>query len=143
MPYFTNERQSRPTTLWDLWPRAPTWVSPSSGYTYATASDSTITQTIAPMPTRACWLKSSLLVGGWRSQAAHERLYYSTGRFGQSISDVDSPQRWQPGRDHLQHWQTRAASAHYQVEANGTVGQLRANSNTAWHAGNWTVTPSP
>lgn len=34
-------------------------------------------------------------------------------------------------------WQTREASAHYQVEANGTVGQLVYDSDTAWHAGNW------
>lgn len=34
-------------------------------------------------------------------------------------------------------WQTREASAHYQVEANGTVGQLVWDKDTAWHAGNW------
>ena len=34
-------------------------------------------------------------------------------------------------------WQTREASAHYQVEDDGTIGQLVYDSNTAWHAGNW------
>lgn len=36
-------------------------------------------------------------------------------------------------------WQTRAASANYQVEANGTIGQLVRDSDIAWHAGNWGV----
>lgn len=34
-------------------------------------------------------------------------------------------------------WQTREASAHYQVEDDGTIGQLVWDSNTAWHASNW------
>lgn len=34
-------------------------------------------------------------------------------------------------------WQTREASAHYQVEANGVIGQLVHDRDTAWHAGNW------
>lgn len=34
-------------------------------------------------------------------------------------------------------WQTRQASAHYQVEDDGRIGQLVWDSNTAWHAGNW------
>ena len=34
-------------------------------------------------------------------------------------------------------WQTRVASAHYQVEDDGTIGQLVWDSNTAWHASNW------
>lgn len=33
-------------------------------------------------------------------------------------------------------WQTRQASAHYQVDINGTIGQLVWDSDTAWHAGN-------
>lgn len=33
-------------------------------------------------------------------------------------------------------WQTREASAHYQVDANGRVGQLVNDWDTAWHAGN-------
>lgn len=34
-------------------------------------------------------------------------------------------------------WQTRAASAHYQVESSGRIGQLVHDGDTAWHAGNW------
>lgn len=34
-------------------------------------------------------------------------------------------------------WQTREASAHYQVESSGRVGQLVWDRDTAWHAGNW------
>lgn len=34
-------------------------------------------------------------------------------------------------------WQTRQASAHYQVASDGTIGQLVYDANTAWHAGNW------
>jgi hypothetical protein len=34
-------------------------------------------------------------------------------------------------------WQTREASAHYQVQSDGQVGRLVADGNTAWHAGNW------
>ena len=34
-------------------------------------------------------------------------------------------------------WQSRAASAHYQVEFSGRIGQLVWDKDTAWHAGNW------
>lgn len=34
-------------------------------------------------------------------------------------------------------WQTRKASAHYQVESSGRIGQLVWDRDTAWHAGNW------
>lgn len=34
-------------------------------------------------------------------------------------------------------WLTREASAHYQVESSGRIGQLVWDNNTAWHAGNW------
>lgn len=34
-------------------------------------------------------------------------------------------------------WQNRETSAHYQVEGNGTIGQLVWDVDTAWHAGNW------
>ncbi|TYR15638.1 peptidoglycan recognition protein family protein [Corynebacterium urealyticum] len=33
-------------------------------------------------------------------------------------------------------WQTRAASAHYQVESGGRIGQLVWDRDTAWHAAN-------
>lgn len=34
-------------------------------------------------------------------------------------------------------WQTREASAQYQVESSGRTGQLVWDSDTAWHASNW------
>lgn len=34
-------------------------------------------------------------------------------------------------------WQDRPASAHYQVDSNGRIGQLVNDWDTAWHAGNW------
>ena len=34
-------------------------------------------------------------------------------------------------------WQTRQASAHYQVQSDGLIGQLVWDGDTAWHAGNW------
>ena len=34
-------------------------------------------------------------------------------------------------------WQTRAASAHYQVEESGRIGQIVWDKDTAWHAGNF------
>lgn len=34
-------------------------------------------------------------------------------------------------------WQKRKASAHYQVEESGRIGQLVWDSDTAWHASNW------
>lgn len=39
-------------------------------------------------------------------------------------------------------WQSREASAHYQIDINGRVGQLVNDWDTAWHAGNanpWTI----
>ncbi|WP_115728239.1 peptidoglycan recognition protein family protein [Actinomyces culturomici] len=34
-------------------------------------------------------------------------------------------------------WQTRPASAHYQVTTDGRIGQLVHDADTAWHAGDW------
>lgn len=34
-------------------------------------------------------------------------------------------------------WQTRPASAHWQVESGGRIGQLVNDWDTGWHAGNW------
>lgn len=36
-------------------------------------------------------------------------------------------------------WQTREASAHYQVESSGRIGQLVWDGDTAWHAGNFSA----
>ena len=41
------------------------------------------------------------------------------------------------GEGCYQVWQTREASAHYQVDANGGITQLVWDSDTAWHAGNY------
>lgn len=41
--------------------------------------------------------------------------------------------------DCWQTWQTRPASAHYQVESTGRVGQLVYDRDTAWHAGDSSV----
>ena len=39
-------------------------------------------------------------------------------------------------------WLTRVASAHYQVESSGRIGQLVWDRDTAWHCGNRTVDPN-
>lgn len=36
-------------------------------------------------------------------------------------------------------WQTREASAHYQVAADGSITQLVWDTDTAWHSGDWTA----
>lgn len=145
----TNENgQSRYLTPAGFVAKGSTWVSPSNGNTYVTASDGTITQVIAPNAGESyCWLKSSPY---WSGAGAVKELllkkngqntHYSTGRFGQSISKIvihhNAGNLTTEGCYYT--WQTRPASAHYQVEANGTVGQLVLDSNTAWHAGNWTI----
>ena len=140
----TNENgQSRYLTPAGFVAKGSTWVSPSNGNTYVTASDGTITQVIAPNAGESyCWLKSSPY---WSGAGAVKELlmnvHYSTGRFGQSISKIvihhNAGNLTTEGCYNT--WQTRPASAHYQVEANGTVGQLVLDSNTAWHAGNWTI----
>lgn len=145
----TNESgQSRYLTPAGFVAKGSTWVSPSNGYTYVTSSDGTITQAIAPNAgLDYCWLKSSPY---WSGAGAVKELllkkngqntHYSTGRYGQSISKIvihhNAGNLTTEGCYNT--WQTRPASAHYQVEANGTVGQLVLDSNTAWHAGNWTI----
>lgn len=39
-------------------------------------------------------------------------------------------------------WQSREASAHYQVETSGRIGQLVRDRDTAWHAGSWAANGS-
>ena len=65
--------------------------------------------------------------------------HYTAGRSGYSIDKVivhhnDGNLTVQGCYDV---WQTREASAHYQVCTDGTIGQLVWDSNTAWHASNW------
>ena len=65
--------------------------------------------------------------------------HYTPGRDGESIRFITIHHNaanltvggcWQT-------WQNRPASAHYQVEENGTIGQLVWDRDTAWHAGTW------
>lgn len=67
--------------------------------------------------------------------------HFTSGRAGQSIQYVVIHHN--AGdlsiRDCYNVWQSRPASAHYQVDRNGRIGQLVWDSDTAWHAGNWTA----
>lgn len=64
--------------------------------------------------------------------------HYTSGRAGRSIDKIvlhhNAGNLTTKGCYDV--WQTRQASAHYQVESSGTIGQLVWDSNTAWHAGN-------
>ena len=66
-------------------------------------------------------------------------LHYTEGRQGHSIDKViihhNGGNLTVDGCYDV--WQTREASAHYQVTSDGTIGQLVYDANTAWHAGNW------
>ena len=65
--------------------------------------------------------------------------HYTAGRQGSSIKHVVVHHNG--GNLSIQGcydvWQTREASAHYQVDANGRIGQLVHDSDTAWHSGSW------
>lgn len=65
--------------------------------------------------------------------------HYSEGRYGSSIEFIvvhyNAGNLTTEGCYSV--WQTRQASAHYQVEESGRVGQLVFDRNTAWHASNW------
>ena len=78
----------------------------------------------------------------WNTLEADEvkllTLHYTPGRNGRKINKVVIHHNagnlsingcWQV-------WQTREASAHYQVDASGRIGQLVYDDDTAWHAGN-------
>ena len=140
----TNENgKSRYLTPAGFVAKGSTWVSPSNGNTYVTASDGTITQVIAPNAGESyCWLKSSPY---WSGAGAVKELlmnvHYSKGRYGASISKIVIHHNMGNLTTETCYatWQTRAASAHYQVEANGTVGQLVLDSDTAWQAGDWQI----
>lgn len=66
-------------------------------------------------------------------------VHYSSGRFGRSIEHVVI--HYNAGNLTVEGcysvWQNREASAHYQVEDDGRIGQLVWDRDTAWRAGNW------
>lgn len=65
--------------------------------------------------------------------------HYTAGRSGRKIDKVITHHN--AGKLTIKGcwdvWQTRQASAHYQVDSNGRIGQLVWDRDTAWHAGNW------
>lgn len=79
----------------------------------------------------------------WNNLTADQNLlmnkHYTAGRAGRSINKIVLHHN--AGRLSIQEcwnvWQTRKASAHYQVDSNGRIGQLVWDRDTAWHAGNW------
>ncbi|MDY5273730.1 MAG: N-acetylmuramoyl-L-alanine amidase [Arcanobacterium sp.] len=79
----------------------------------------------------------------WNNLQADQNLlmnkHYTPGRAGHSINTIVLHHN--AGRLSIQEcwnvWQTRQASAHYQVDVNGRIGQLVWDRDTAWHAGNW------
>ena len=79
----------------------------------------------------------------WEKLEADENMiinkHFSEGRDGASIKYIVLHHN--AGNlsiaDCARTWQTREASAHYQVQSDGRIGQLVWDTNTAWHAGNW------
>lgn len=65
--------------------------------------------------------------------------HFSHGRSGARIQHVVVHYNDADGsvEDVWNWWQTRKASAHYQVESSGRIGQLVWDRDTAWHAGLW------
>lgn len=65
--------------------------------------------------------------------------HYTSGRSGQTITKVilhhNAGDLSIDGAYGV--WQTREASAHYQVQSDGKIGQLVWDRDTAWNAGNW------
>lgn len=64
--------------------------------------------------------------------------HFTSGRAGNRINKVIIHYNLGPltiGGIHSV-WQSRPASAHYQVDPSGRIGQLVWDANTAWHAGN-------
>lgn len=65
--------------------------------------------------------------------------HFTSGRSGRSINKVVV--HYNAGNLTVEGcysvWQNREASAHYQVEDGGRIGQLVYDRDTAWHAGNW------
>ena len=68
-------------------------------------------------------------------------VHYTKGRKGRSVNKIVV--HYNAGNLTVEGcysvWQSRAASAHYQVESGGRIGQLVWDRDTAWHAGDWNV----
>jgi len=66
-------------------------------------------------------------------------VHYSEGRQGHTIDKVIV--HYNDGNlsveDCYRVWQSREASAHYQVEESGRIGQLVWDANTSWNCGKW------
>ena len=66
-------------------------------------------------------------------------VHYSEGRQGHAIDKVIV--HYNDGNlsveDCYRVWQSREASAHYQVEESGRIGQLVWDANTSWNCGKW------
>ena len=65
--------------------------------------------------------------------------HYTAGRNGASIKHIVIHHNGGvlTTQDCYNVWQSREASAHYQVEKSGRIGQLVHDWDTAWHAGSW------
>ncbi|MCH3926259.1 MAG: N-acetylmuramoyl-L-alanine amidase [Atopobiaceae bacterium] len=67
------------------------------------------------------------------------KIHFTEGREGNPIRHIVIHYNAADGtvEDVYGWWQTRKASAHYQVESSRRIGQLVWDSDTAWHAGDW------
>ena len=81
----------------------------------------------------------------WENLEADENLILSThmtkGRQGCKIDKIVVHHNGGnlTGRGCYDVWQTREASAHYQVAADGRISQHVWDTDTAWHSGDWTA----
>ncbi len=79
----------------------------------------------------------------WENLEADEDLILSThmtrGRQGCKVDKIVLHHNGGnlTGKDCWNVWQTREASAHYQVAADGRITQLVWDTDTAWHSGDW------
>lgn len=79
----------------------------------------------------------------WENLEADEDLILSThmtkGRQGCKVDKIVLHHNGGnlSGRGCYDVWQTREASAHYQVAADGRITQLVWDTDTAWHSGDW------
>lgn len=88
-------------------------------------------------------MKRSIKLKNWNTLEADENLilntHYTPGRSGGSVKYVVVHHN--AGNLTAQQiynvWQTREASAHYQVAADGKISQHVWDSDTAWACGNW------